>query len=783
MVTPVGDNDDDGAQNDAPGNLDEDDDTAEEGAAAAGANTTVGGGNQSAAAAAAAIDVGAGADGSSVSALEGSSRPGAVDGSTDYDNDNDQSDLYVDVDPDVEDYDANQDVDPKKLVQRGQSQKQKQGEQEQTPQKQKAEKQDVEKAGQQEQQQQQQQPPAEGAAAEAVVEVEGAPDGCGSLSRELLAQWAVNNTVMVAFTNSIMFRNFGPTWLHHVRKAGIKYWVLAVADNDTAKLVRNYGADHCFLVHENEIDDTAADFKWGSRSWQLHTWQKVLTVRHVHMLGFHVINSDMDVVWLRNPLEHFLVKYTEPDYWVSMDPITTANPLGDDGPELGVSTHHYMNTGVYFLRQTPGGRALIDKWYEIRSEMQKTGFHDQDGLYNYFKDSGQLVRQDIRVTLVVEGKTKLAQLPATLFQNGYSHCINQIHKVHGLQPFEVHFVWVWGGNAGKISRMREQMYYIDPPSYYSDGYFLSYDVEPIQVRLQISRGSTSAAALADLPLLLLLLHLLSCKMVLVLVLDPAGFNEWRDTEAMVETHLTALDSQLTDTWYGLALAALLNRTVVLPKMKCFCIQNWFENPQCRLPGEPHTRFPLAPACPADYVFNMDALASFNVSGRRVEFREFSFLDNERTHAEVKERPLVVIASRKATAPSRDGDVLTIPSGLKSGPLLAALQPFLQAPAADVAGKTAAKKVTGAAPKRLHFRNPRLAFGGWSDPAVAQEFEAHVAGLPVRWCCRPDAVAKEHKVEVHHQLTMHPAKEVTKEGGGGSASAATAQARLRLRLQH
>ena len=72
-------------------------------------------------------------------------------------------------------------------------------------------------------------------------------------------------------------------------------------------------------------------------------------------------------------------------------------------------------------------------------------------------------------------------------------------------------------------------------------------------------------------------------------------------------------------------------------MKCYCIQNWFENPQCRLPGEPHTLFPLTPACPADFIFNMDALASFNLSGRGVPFREFSFLDNERTPSVVKVR--------------------------------------------------------------------------------------------------------------------------------------------------
>ena len=147
--------------------------------------------------------------------------------------------------------------------------------------------------------------------------------------------------------------------------------VLAVADNKTARLVHGSGAHQCFMVHENEIDDTtigealrmrppkrapanappsvrvcvhacmhacmrrpqpahavpacqlacalcawpgapaaaaaAAGYKWGSKSWSLHTWQKVLVVRHVHQLGFNVINSDMDVVWFRNPMHYFLV--------------------------------------------------------------------------------------------------------------------------------------------------------------------------------------------------------------------------------------------------------------------------------------------------------------------------------------------------------------------------------------------------------------------------------------------------------------------------------------------
>lgn len=43
------------------------------------------------------------------------------------------------------------------------------------------------------------------------------------------------------------------------------------------------------------------------------------------------------------------------DYFVSMDPITTANKLGDDGPEAGVSVAHYMNTGAQGEEKGLGG--------------------------------------------------------------------------------------------------------------------------------------------------------------------------------------------------------------------------------------------------------------------------------------------------------------------------------------------------------------------------------------------------------------------------------------------
>lgn len=64
--------------------------------------------------------------------------------------------------------------------------------------------------------------------------------------------------VMITFTDHLMFRLFGSTWLHNVRNAGITYWVLAVADNRTADLVLASGAGQCFMAEEMEVDDLNA---------------------------------------------------------------------------------------------------------------------------------------------------------------------------------------------------------------------------------------------------------------------------------------------------------------------------------------------------------------------------------------------------------------------------------------------------------------------------------------------------------------------------------------------
>ena len=54
----------------------------------------------------------------------------------------------------------------------------------------------------------------------------------------------------------------------------------------------------------------------------------------------------------------------------------------------------------------------------------------------------------------------------------YSH----LPQKYGIQPFVVHATFQRYNNNGKRSRFREAMaYLLDPPSYYNDGAFITYD--------------------------------------------------------------------------------------------------------------------------------------------------------------------------------------------------------------------------------------------------------------------------------------------------------------------
>jgi hypothetical protein len=76
--------------------------------------------------------------------------------------------------------------------------------------------------------------------------------------------------------------------------------------------------------------------------------------------------------------------------------------------------------------------------------------------------------------------------------------------------------------------------------------------------------------------------------------------------------------------------------------------------------------------------------------------------------------------------------------------------------------------TAAAPNRIHVRNIREAFGRWSDATEGTQFDARMAELAVRWCCRPESVARAHNTTEYHQLRVQPAMLELVGAAAGSA---------------
>jgi hypothetical protein len=69
--------------------------------------------------------------------------------------------------------------------------------------------------------------------------------------------------------------------------------------------------------------------------------------------GFHVLLSDVDVMWLQDPLTYFAA-FPYADLLISLDQVAT--PHNDSGLEQNPHLGKNMNTGVYFARSTASSK-------------------------------------------------------------------------------------------------------------------------------------------------------------------------------------------------------------------------------------------------------------------------------------------------------------------------------------------------------------------------------------------------------------------------------------------
>ncbi|GLI60714.1 hypothetical protein VaNZ11_002807 [Volvox africanus] len=444
---------------------------------------------------------------------------------------------------------------------------------------------------------------------------------CGPLTRELLAQVARNNTVLITAIDRLAWKSFGPSYIENIAAANITYWLVAALDPETSLTLGELGVVNCFNAPKERLKYTGTGggfgeddmYHWGSHHWSQTTWNKVHVVRMVYELGFNIIHSDADVVWFRDPLPFFLSLLSGPAHIIiSVDALSTHNSKGEVDVEYNSSPFTNINTGIYFIRQWPGGLAFFDEvWLPMQDK--RIG-HDQDGFNwvvrgGWFRegiDRSAFIPQDTSLRVfyaAFSNTTAVAFLPPSMFGNTYTYVNARLWEKLEHPLYAVH--WVWGGSTmeSKRQNMRDAMKFHDEPGYYTSPYLITFDLRLLQM--------------------------------------PLDYNSWRGTEEMIRFHVTAANFQLQQAYYAFAAALILNRTLVIPRFLCYCSKNWYQTQQCRINEETVTVFPFV--CSLSQLLRSKRLqqgfelkGNTEYSGHKVYIREYSFLENPKVPDAIKE---------------------------------------------------------------------------------------------------------------------------------------------------
>jgi hypothetical protein len=222
----------------------------------------------------------------------------------------------------------------------------------------------------------------------------------------------------------------------------------------------------------------------------------------------------------------------------------------------------------------------MEEWMKLRDDLQSCQKQFREMMLKDLKDHGHYLNPaNTRTGFVMQNRTLMGHLPTPRFLNGYSYFVVKLHELFGLKPYMVHMVWGYGGRETKMYKMREGQFAYDAPDYYNQPQLVSFEYDAPAV--------TEAFAKAAVPRYTIMPE--------------------EEQEVMVDFHIKAMDTQLSYLWHAFGVSLALNRTIVMPELKCYCVRNWFRTENCRLTGDYLTRLPFT--CSIDQVRGLSCNAS------------------------------------------------------------------------------------------------------------------------------------------------------------------------------
>ncbi|GAQ85035.1 hypothetical protein KFL_002180100 [Klebsormidium nitens] len=196
--------------------------------------------------------------------------------------------------------------------------------------------------------------------------------------RELATSVAVNSTVIICTVNKGYY-DFYSNWVGSLERLGLASRVIAFTiDQPTFDFVEAHWPGHAILLQsEAQSDKFSDDFAaFGSQSFNDLTVLRAYHMRDLLGMGFSVIYSDIDTVWLRDPHQILTSAY---DVSVTDDGSSTEGDM-EGSRQLGKDTVG-LNVCTCFMHVKPTqvGITFVDTWIEaIHNQTENGRVHGND---------------------------------------------------------------------------------------------------------------------------------------------------------------------------------------------------------------------------------------------------------------------------------------------------------------------------------------------------------------------------------------------------------------------
>ncbi|MBA0796508.1 hypothetical protein Gohar_007271 [Gossypium harknessii] len=419
------------------------------------------------------------------------------------------------------------------------------------------------------------------------------------LTKELVGERAKDDVIIVTFGN-FAFMDFILTWVKHLTDLDVSNLLVGAMDTKLLEALFWKGVP----VFDMGSHMSTIDVGWGSPTFHKMGREKVLLINAILPFGYELLMCDTDMVWLKDPLP-YLAQYPDADILASSDQVvpTVVDDRLADWKQVGAA----YNIGIFHWRPTEPAIKLAKEWKDMLLADDK--IWDQNGFNELArKQTGPAVDDDSGLFYAFDGTLRLGILPESIFCSGHTYFVqvgSAMYEQLRLEPYALHTTFQYGGTEGKRHRLREAMVFYDPPDYYdAPGGFLSFK--------------------PSIPKSLLL-----------------------DGEHNLESHFSLINYQMKQIRSALAIASLLNRTLVMPPLWCRLDRLWFSHPGV-LEGS-MTRQPFL--CPLDHVFEVNVMLKDlpeEEFGPAINIREYSFLNNPLLPQQVKESWLDVQLCQEGT---------------------------------------------------------------------------------------------------------------------------------------